>query len=78
VYRITVPINENWADRDVETFAADITVFVKEQNMAHKSMLAFKEQLKVFVPMKHAQVNFYHEFHTFLKKYEEMQDKETN
>jgi hypothetical protein len=46
--------------------------------MAHKSMLAFKEQLKVFVPMKHAQVNFYHEFHTFLKKYEAMQDKETN
>jgi hypothetical protein len=38
----------------------------------------FKDQLKVFVPMKHQQVSFYHDFHKFLKTYEEMQDKETN
>jgi len=44
----------------VEVFVADVNNFVLEQNRAHKALLQFKEQLKVFVPMKHAQVNFYH------------------
>lgn len=78
MYRILVPVNENYQNSEVDAFTKQVNIFITEQKTQHKELAKFKDALKVFVPMKQQQVQFYHTFHQFLKSYEDLQDKEAN
>jgi len=56
MFRILVPVNENFQAAEVEAFAKQISIFILEQKHQHKELAKFKDALKVFVPMKQQQV----------------------
>jgi len=63
MFRILVPVNENFQAAEVDAFNKQVNIFITEQKTQHKELDKFKGALKHFVPMKQQQVQFYHTFH---------------
>lgn len=59
IYRATVPINENFEEREVRQFQDEINDFIRDQKELMTHLMSFKKTLKMIVPLKEQENQYY-------------------
>ena len=80
-YRQNIKVsNPNIPEATVSKYSAEIIQFVKDQKEQMDQLKNFKQHIKLIVPMKEEELNYYKQFAEFLNKYEVTNEKhsETN
>ena len=70
-YRATLPVVEDYQERDVTIFAEDVKRFMIEQEKMTEDLIEFKETLGDIQPIKEQETQYYSQFSDFLGRYEE-------
>lgn len=70
-YRATLPVVEDYQERDVSVFAEDVNKFAADQKNLNLHLLEFKKTLKNITPIKDQERQYYTQFTNFLERYEE-------
>lgn len=70
-----MPVNEMAGDLKIKSYNEGINDFVRDCREYIEHLKGFKKHLKVIVPLKEQEVNYYKEFVDFLVKYEETNTK---
>jgi hypothetical protein len=51
-YRATLPVAEDYQDRDIKIFEGDIKQFIDDQKAMNAHLINFKKALKEIIPIK--------------------------
>ena len=70
-YRATLPVVEDYQERDVSVFAEDVNRFASDQKNLNLHLGEFKKTLRNIVPIKEQERQYYSQFSNFLERYEE-------
>jgi hypothetical protein len=74
-FRQCMPVNEMAGDLKIKAYNDQINDFVRDCRDYIENLKGFKKHIKVIVPLKEQEVNYYKEFVDFLIKYEETNTK---
>jgi sorting nexin-1/2 len=74
-FRTVMPVNEMAGDLKIKSHNESINDFVRDCRDYLEHLKGFKKHIKVIVPIKEAEVNYYREFVDFLVKYEDTNAK---
>jgi sorting nexin-1/2 len=77
-FREVIPVNEHGTDEyKIKRYNDEvINGFMKDCNVLMQALEAFKNQMRVIVPMKDQEVMYYKNFVDFLVKYEQVNEKQ--
>ena len=70
-YRATLPVVEEYNDRDVANFAQEVDRFAAEQKALNEHLQTFRKTLQNILPIKEQERQYYSQFSNFLERYEE-------
>lgn len=76
-FRTVMPVNEMAGDIKLKSHNEGINDFVRDCRDYLEHLKGFKKHIKVIVPIKEAEVNYYKEFVDFLVKYEDTNSKKS-
>lgn len=70
-YRATLPVQEDFNERNVAVFAEEVSKFAADQKNLNLHLQNFRATLKNIVPIKEQERLYYQQFSNFLERYED-------